>query len=239
MATLQKQGVPIPERLPANGAQSRTANPAAPSRRNTAQPSTKRTSKSVSNRQSRNSTRSESGTSGIPNPVSAGKDTVSGVGLLEAEFIVAIFLLVLLMFSSTGSSMAEKIMSMMKRGTLICAVFFILALVAGIGPSASKFAKAFGALVIVAILVTSDMSTVLSDLDGIVRNDWIPTTEQGTDTSADSGTQATQQPQGIVQKGESEAIKILKLVGQPGGPTLGPAITGAKTFLGFFGVHLP
>jgi hypothetical protein len=239
MATLQKQGVPIPSHLGSgNASQSVSSGSTAAPRQSATRNSTRQSSQSVRHRQSRNTTRSESSSAGIPSPVSAG-DSVAGVGLLEAEFILGMLLLVLLMFSSTGSSLSAKIMSTMKRGTLICAVFFILALVAGIGPSATKFAKAFGALVIVAILVTSDMGTVLTDLDNVIKNDWIPTTEEGTDTSADSGTSATQPAGGVAQTAESEALKILKLVGQPGGPLAGPAINGAKAVLGFFGVHLP
>jgi hypothetical protein len=126
--------------------------------------------------------------------VAAGKDATSGVGLLEAEFLSAIALLILLMFSS-DAGLTDKMMSVMKRGTLICAVFFILAIVAGIGPRASKSAKAFGALVIVAILVTSDMSTVITDLDNIIKNDWIgvtPTDPNGSTGSGDAGTKSTQ-----------------------------------------------
>lgn len=197
MATLQKQGVPIPSKLegPSAGPQSRSATPSRSNRGTAPQRATSRTSKSVGNRQSRNSNGpATESSSSIPNPVAAGKDAASGVGLLEAEFLSAIALLVLLMFSS-DAGLTDKMMSVMKRGTLVCAVFFILAIVAGIGPRASKSAKAFGALVIVAILVTSDMSTVITDLDNIIKNDWIgvtPTDPSASTGSANAGTKSTQ-----------------------------------------------
>jgi hypothetical protein len=103
--------------------------------------------------------------------------------------------------------MTDKMMSTLKRGTLTCAVFFILAIVAGIGPNAAKASKAFGALVIVAILIQSDMSTVLTDIDGIIKNDWIGTTptnnangdsgDSGTGTKGTAGSDAL----GILEKG--------------------------------------
>ena len=229
MATLQKQGVPIPSHLGSNNApESRPTGSTSANRQSASRSATRQSSKSVSNRQSRNTTRSQSSSGGIPTPVSAGSDTVSGVGLLEAEFILAILLLVLLMFTSTADTLAAKVMSTMKRGTLICAVFFVLALVAGIGPSASKFAKAFGALVIVAILVTSDMTTVLTDLDNVIKNDWIPTTETGTDTaaSADAGTTA------VSSDAESKITAAIKAAGSPNTVPGPPGLaTAAKSAL--------
>jgi hypothetical protein len=98
------------------------------------------------------------------------------------------------MFSS-GSDYASKVMSVMKRGTLLCVMFFILALVATAGPNAAKISKALGALVIVAIVVTSPVNTVITDLDSLIKNDWVGTAETGgtgpanaSGASADSGT---------------------------------------------------
>lgn len=89
-------------------------------------------------------------------------------------------------------------MSVMKRGALMCVAFFILALVSSAGPNAAKIAKAFGALLIVAILVTSPVNTVITDLDNLIKNDWVGSTETGasgtpsaTAPSAASGTQAS------------------------------------------------
>jgi hypothetical protein len=194
MATLQKQGVPIPSKLNGpnpSGPQSRTAAPSRTNRGSAPQRASSGASKSVGNRQPRRTNGPQSISAGsVPNPVSAGNDATSGVGLLEAEFLTAMALLVLLMFSS-DASMTDKMMSTLKRGTLTCAVFFVLAIVAGIGPNAAKATKAFGALVIVAILIKSDMSTVLTDLDGIIKNDWIGTTPSSDAASGDAGTAAT------------------------------------------------
>src|SRR5215475_11089591 len=58
-------------------------------------------------------------------------DRSAGVGLLEAEFLGSLFLLILLLFADTNKSYADKIMSTMKRGTMLCILFFVLALIAG------------------------------------------------------------------------------------------------------------
>lgn len=201
MANLQRQGVPIPDKLngpnPNGPSANRTATSSRTSRGSSPRRSSSSASKSVSRGQSRSTNVSDY------NPATVGANASSGVGLLEAEFVLALGILILLMFSSSAST-ADKIMSTMKRGTLACALFFLLALIAGIGPNASKVAKAFGALVIIAIIVTSPIYTpgqdggpptgLLPDLDNIIKNDWVPTTEQGTDTaaisSADAGTSA-------------------------------------------------
>jgi len=81
-------------------------------------------------------------------------------------------------------------MSLMKRGTLVCLLFFLLAIISNIGPNASKIAKAFGGLVIVAILITTPINTVITDVDNLIKNDWVGSSETGGDTaaSADAGT---------------------------------------------------
>lgn len=124
------------------------------------------------------------------NPANAGESAGGGVGGLEAEFLLAILLLVLLMFANNNASYSDRIMSFMKRGSLTCLLFFVLALIASTGQSASRIAKAIGALIIVAILITSPVNTVLSDVDNLIKNDWVGTTESaGDQTSASSGTQ--------------------------------------------------
>jgi hypothetical protein len=125
------------------------------------------------------------------NPATLGANAApsnGGVGGLEGEFLIAIVLLIGLMFSSSAGYQ-DKIMSLMKRGTLTCVLFFILALIAGIGPNMSKVARAFGALIIVGILVTSPVNTVLNDVDGLIKNDWVGTSESGKTGTADTGTQ--------------------------------------------------
>jgi hypothetical protein len=135
---------------------------------------------------------------------------IESVGLLAAEFLAAISLLILLMFSDTQSSFASKMMSIMKRGTLTCLLFFILALIAGIGPSAAKIAKAFGALIVVAILVTSPVSTVLTDLDSIIKNDWIGSGESADDAT---GNQTNPTPSAGGNTVTLTKSEISKLVG--------------------------
>lgn len=123
------------------------------------------------------------------NPAAVGKDvagSTGSVGTLEAEFLIGLALLILLMFSS-GSSFSDKIMSTIKRGTLLCIVFFILALVSSAGPNAAKVTKALGALIIVAILVTSPVNTLIQDLDSLVKNDWVGTNETGGTGSGNAG----------------------------------------------------
>lgn len=114
---------------------------------------------------------------------------IGGVALLEAEFLASLFLLVLLMFTNSTESYANKIMSIMKRGTLISILFFILSLTAATGPNAAKIAKGIGALVLVATILSTPGNTVITDLDAFFKADWAGTTEHGADVgSADTGT---------------------------------------------------
>jgi hypothetical protein len=125
------------------------------------------------------------------NPATVGANAGDSVGALEAEFLIALALLIMLLFSNTSAGYSDKMMSLIKRGTLVCVLFFILALVSSAGPNAAKGAKAFGLLVIIGILLTSPMTTVFTDFDNIIKNDWIGTseTEGGTAAaSADNGT---------------------------------------------------
>ena len=128
-----------------------------------------------------------SGLSGY-NPAKAGSNAGASVVGLEGEFLFAIFLLILLMFANSSASYGDRIMSLMKRGALTCLLFFVLSLIASTGPNASKIAKAFGALIIVAILITSPTNTVLTDIDKLITNDWKSTGENAGAASASSGT---------------------------------------------------
>jgi len=124
------------------------------------------------------------------NPANAGESVSGSTGMLEGEFLLCLGLLVLLMFANTTSSYGEKVMSVMKRGTLVCLLFFLLAIISNIGPNAEKVAKAFGAMIIVAILITTPVGTVVTDVDNLIKNDWVGSPETGGDTaaSADAGT---------------------------------------------------
>lgn len=144
------------------------------------------------------------------NPANAGASVTGGVGALEAEFLVALAVLAMLMFTS-GDSYENKIMSFMKRGSLTCALFFALALISSAGVNASRVAKAFGALVIVGILLTSPVQTVITDIDNLIKNDWVGSSEQGNDTapaSADAGTSSSSS--GVVNSAANDFINSLE-----------------------------
>lgn len=134
--------------------------------------------------------RAKGPSAGRYNPVNVGDAATGSAGMLEGEFLICLALLVLLMFANSTSSYGEKIMSLMKRGTLVCLLFFLLAIISNIGPNAEKIAKAFGGLVIVAILITTPINTVITDVDSLIKNDWVGSSETGGDTaaSADTGT---------------------------------------------------
>jgi hypothetical protein len=225
MATLQKQGVPIPDKLTGpqpgsvNGPQTRSSSPSRTSSGTATRRQASTSTKPKRIRQSRSAVVPDIGSDSSVNSASSGGNGGSGAGLLEAEFLTAVGILVLLMFAS-DASMTDRMMSVMKRGTLVCAVFFILAIVSGIGSRADKVAKAFGALVIVAILVTSPMSTVLTDLDNIIKNDWIGTPASptgGASGSADNGTQVSTGGSG----GDFSAAERAALASIGEGDTLG------------------
>lgn len=181
--SLQSQGVPFGDRLKGPSHRSHTV------RTNSTTPDGSNVSTSTTYGGQRRSRKSTAAKLSAYNPATAGTNA-SGVGTLEAEFLVALALLILLMFSS-DAAYSDKIMSTMKRGTLVCILFFVLALVAGAGPNAAKGAKAFGALTIVGILLTSPVSTIFNDLDNLIKNDWKGSSETeggGSAASADTGT---------------------------------------------------
>jgi len=127
------------------------------------------------------------------------------VGALEAEFLIAIALL-FLTFLSDSSEYGTKIMSLMKRGTLTCLLFFILAIISASGEKAARVAKVFGALVIVALLLKSPTTSILGNIDNLIKNDWVGSDESGTNFSADSGTGG--QGTSVLTLTESEISKI-------------------------------
>jgi hypothetical protein len=177
--SLQAQGVPVPDKLTGKPVQGRVVS----SR-------TARTRSASSQHSYGRYNQARSPVRRIPSPVTAGKDTASGVGALEAEFLLAIAMLGLLLFSSGKDNYADSIMSFMKRGALVCLTFFLLALIASIGPNAAKLAKAFGALMIVGILLTAPVNNVITDVAGLIKNDWLGSTDKdNSKPSADSGTQ--------------------------------------------------
>jgi hypothetical protein len=207
MATLQQQGVPWKSRL---GGQRKSQ----PQIRNqyirTRQPTPEGGSRTVTTHYAApaTSSRRRQVTPRQYNPANAGSQATGSVGALEGEFIVCLGLLVLLIFANTGSSYGEKIMSVMKRGTLVCLLFFLLAIISNVGPNAEKIAKAFGGMVIVAILLTSPINTVIKDVDSLIKNDWVGTTETGGDySSANAATQANAN-KSAVAAGEQAANNV-------------------------------
>jgi hypothetical protein len=91
---------------------------------------------------------------------------------LEAEFIGAIALLFLTLFTDTTSSYSDKMLAIMKRGTLIALSFFILALVSAQGPNAARAAKAFGALLDVGVLLSIASTDMVKEIDSFFKGTW-------------------------------------------------------------------
>lgn len=151
---------------------------------------------------------------GALKPTTAG-ERVAGVGLLEAEFLIALFLQILLLFADTNKSYSDKIMQTMKRGTMISLLFFILALMAGIGGNSARISKAIGALVIAAILLTSPMTDVLGNFDKFFKADWTGTTEHGNDvgqTDTGSGSSSSSGGSGALHAAEGAVGRITQII---------------------------
>ena len=68
-------------------------------------------------------------------------------------------------------------------------MFFVLAIISAVGPNAAKIAKVFGALVIVAIMLTAPVGTVIEDIDAVIKNDLVATDEQG--PTSDTGSKSS------------------------------------------------
>lgn len=94
------------------------------------------------------------------------------IGALEAEFLGAIGLIILTLFTDSTNTYSDKMLKVMKQGTLTCAAFFVLALVANIGPNSARAAKAFGALMVAGILLNVGASTALTEIDSFFKGDW-------------------------------------------------------------------
>jgi hypothetical protein len=79
-------------------------------------------------------------------------------------------------------------LAIMKRGTLIAITFFILALMSAQGPNAARFAKAFGALLDVAILFSVASTEMITEIDGFFKGTWkAADTSGGTSSGAPAG----------------------------------------------------
>lgn len=117
------------------------------------------------------------------------------IGTLEAEFVGCILLIILTVFTDASASYSDKILAVMKRGTLACVLFFILALFSTAGEGSAKFAKAFGLLVMAGIFLSTGGQNTISVLDTFFKADWTSggTSSNPSDSSANAqaGTQTT------------------------------------------------
>jgi hypothetical protein len=93
---------------------------------------------------------------GKPKPKGAGSKALSGSSgkyrrMLIAEFIVCVIMLGLSPLAKGSGEMGP--VRFMKRGSATCALFIILGLVSSGGRGAARAASAFGALIVVVLLV--------------------------------------------------------------------------------------
>src|ERR1700739_1658884 len=120
MATLQQQGVPIPNRLrgpQAKGPSYEGRHRKGYTGRHRAPIQDSDSSESAGTGEDTGNT-DRGGSSGSKSisrysPTRVADKVTSGVGLLEAEFLASLVLLVLLMFANTSETYANKIMSIM------------------------------------------------------------------------------------------------------------------------------
>lgn len=223
---LQRQGVPIPEKLEGpnvtkqSGQTSRRTR--APQRQS--RPRANQGRRNVSHEYDAAAAGAAVGRATAYSPTKYGEKSSSGIGLLEAEYFGIIFILVVgLLFGS--DSYGNKMMSFMKRGFLTSILFFFLALVAGVGPNAAKITKGIGALVFVAILVSTPGQAVVDTLDNFFKQDWIGSSEtanQGGSASADAGTS---------DSGTSNLQKAASAIESAGSSSSSFIGTAASTFI--------
>lgn len=123
-------------------------------------------------------------------PTEVGERAGSATGALEAEFFATIFLLVVTLFTDQTSSYGDKMISVMKRGTLTVVAFFLLALFASAGPNAARFSKAFGFLIVMAVLLTTAGVDTINSLDTFFKANW-PATGGNSSTAAANQTSSS------------------------------------------------
>ena len=126
-------------------------------------------------------------------PTSQGEKASGAVGALTAEFLGGIALLFLTLFTDTSSSYSDKMLAIMKRGTLLGLSFFLLALISGQGPNAARVAKAFGLLLDVGLILSVSSDTMLKELDGFITGAWKPS-----GNSSDAGSAGAQAGSGAL-----------------------------------------
>jgi hypothetical protein len=117
-------------------------------------------------------------------------EKVGTIGTLEAEFIGSVLLIFLTVFTDASSSYGDKMLAVMKRGTLAAILFFILALFSTAGEGSAKFAKAFGLLVMAGIFLSTAGQDTISILDTFFKADW---TSSGDSSNSSANATAGQQ----------------------------------------------
>lgn len=155
-------------------------------------------------------------------------EKVASVGLLEAEFFAIIFLLTLELFVGQDTY-GNKMLSFMKRGTMATFLFFLLAMIASVGPNAAKITKAIGALVFFAILLSSPGTTIITTLDNFFKADWTGAA-QNAPSSADAGTQGgtSTAPQSAIQQIESDLSGAASKITEIQLPGIGPVVAASS-----------
>lgn len=159
-------------------------------------------------------------------PTRAADKASSGIGALEAEYVGGLLLIFLTVFTDTGTSYSDKMLSVMKRGTLLSILFFIMALVAGLGNNASRAMKAFGALIDVGILISvvavdpaTGQSQFLSEIQNFIKGDW-----KASNASASSGNAPATGPAAAAGNASSALKNAFQTGGLPAALAGNPAI---------------
>src|ERR1700744_6768043 len=105
-------------------------------------------------------------------PTKAGSTLGRNVETLTVEFFGTLFILCLTLFTDQKSSYGDKMLAVMKRGTLTCLAFFILAMLASAGDNAAKVAKAFGFMIFMAVLFTTQGVEIIQTMDSFFKANW-------------------------------------------------------------------
>lgn len=150
-------------------------------------------------------------------PTERGEKASGAVGALTAEFIGGIALLFLTLFTDTTSSYSDKMLAIMKRGTLLAISFFLLALIGGQGPNAARVAKAFGLLIDAGLILSISSDEMLSEIDKFIQGSWKSGTSSSASAQAGSGSLGTSPSaaggdviQGVKSAAESNQSAVIK-----------------------------
>jgi hypothetical protein len=108
-------------------------------------------------------------------------------GTLIAEFMVAVLIIWVQVFTATNKAYVDRISGALWRSTAACAIFFVLALFAR-GPNTGKVAVTFGALIDIGVLLEATQKKVISTTADIL-------TGQGTGETTAQLTSDTDAPE--------------------------------------------